>query len=1705
MQDETTVSCSGVHFEMIVVCCLVSSLMVVVFVLQVHPTLSLAATVSNTGTATLWSTQPMETMHDVNVRDEQITAAAWVAHGLNTDDASELATLLTCTPYRLTLQPWKAEQMEAGIDAFSLELQHESVVEIALPEYLTAAGASVHTLQVVPCGACVVVVMHASCEDEQSKVGAVVIHEVSSGAVAEGHCEVLPEAAVQDVMAADTLVAVDGAAMLMTASAGVPPRVALYDVGSGGLHLHWKDEAPASAVTSLVTKNFVDMYSAHSSLACSTAALLHGQNGSPVQLSLYKLVDSGNRVSVEPEQSIVLEGSPGCVHVTVVGLGRAAVAVACGRAVTLWFRCSGKAWAPGVRASTPGIAHTLQATPAGIIAGLASQVLLLQPSVSAAGGMVSAGGAAEACMHARAMWHPISLLMLLSRGLYDQAAGALRMLLQRIRNPEKRVVCFEFQQLLKQGTTSTQMLAMALARVVQHEFPAQPTRRATGTPFTPRQTDRFASLRPTRSSDVPQPAADPHAFSLGAFGAQSPSPAAPPQPPAADPHAFNPAAFGSFPAAPSQPQPQPTAADPMAASVLGMFGFGGAVATTPAVAVQPAPAPTPPKPPPPPAADPIASSMPDLAAFGFAGGAAAPTAPSQSPAKAGNPGSAAATRPAPPADSLSTGMIDMSAFGFGSAPTASATSTLDVTSGTTGTSPGNPQATEASTHSSPISNAAQSQDPAQSSSGGAGPVGEGRETRDRDISKILNPLYGTKPTEAATDLASSSFYDAASSTFSREALSRPLDATCMRAPSFDASCMRAPSFDMTEQDPLQADVIADSASKTRGRVHPGRSVCEAVEPESALPAGGSTTTTPALDILAVAAGQDPVASLLQELDSVEVHATSEACRLTPEEVKELRTALLVGDMLKGGVDAAQRTRERLQLTCAHAHLVVHLATMVSSHRNEASGLDVAGRRALSAATTSAAMLEAAWDEKQESEGGNDAPMDMNRGRAKKAKMSSGASALLERLKTGGGGGAGSSASGPMVRRSATVSGAGGGGSFFGASGALSGVLSGMGGGISSISGQLLHDEGQPGGATETQMVHAAAVAACTSAWSGMHVAPLLRHTVLHWAFDCRSPKGLLDAMMNRMPANERSGMEAYASSSMFASASVRSTSPWSWVNFRRIGAALWLQNPQDVKVAVDHITKATYAATKDAQSVALWYVAQGKKTLLSSMIRTGRGSTQVADFLLRDFTQLNHQAAAAKNAHQLVTQHRYSMAAAFFLLSGDIGAAMSTCIDKLHDVQMAVMLARVIDAFAKFPAPIGNITHSDVLFEKLLKQVSRSTCPVLHDLLRRAAGKSFTLQQYTAAASAGSCSCMEAHCSLHESEGSHQDEAGSAGSAPRLVVGAALSMQASDWLTRAVLCNTSTQDNHASQAPEVAAMSGRDAVEVVGWSCGHASLLCEHSGLPIPALELALRRAAAAYTLQQVPSPEGATLVAVDVVRVSTSGSSSSPRTASEIDRELLLQQTVSMLHCQSALALVGVNSVSWGIVQEPEEKPAPAARAGAASSRKLSTLSMARRTVGQPHLPVPELLFIDGVQLMSAVRGLQGHAAAARHSFEDQQSAQLLSDMSGGDAVGPLQAGGVLPPNDQLGGILHNANTLLSVHVEEVPIPPQPAHPLDASTGAHREHVGGADGDGAVVEQGLAFAVATVSDKDAQVRADIVDVFFSSPVPIVRSFPITL
>lgn len=83
------------------------------------------------------------------------------------------------------------------------------------------------------------------------------------------------------------------------------------------------------------------------------------------------------------------------------------------------------------------------------------------------------------------------------------------------------------------------------------------------------------------------------------------------------------------------------------------------------------------------------------------------------------------------------------------------------------------------------------------------------------------------------------------------------------------------------------------------------------------------------------------------------------------------------------------------------------------------------------------------------------------------------------------------------------------------------------------------------------------------------------------------------------------------------------------------------------------LLSAQFGATKNTSACALMYIALGRQSLLAGLYRT-YGDARVASFLSRDFSLDKNQLAAEKNAYVLLGQHRYEMAAAWFILAGNI-------------------------------------------------------------------------------------------------------------------------------------------------------------------------------------------------------------------------------------------------------------------------------------------------------------------------------------------------------------------------------------------------------------------------------------------------------------------
>ena len=134
---------------------------------------------------------------------------------------------------------------------------------------------------------------------------------------------------------------------------------------------------------------------------------------------------------------------------------------------------------------------------------------------------------------------------------------------------------------------------------------------------------------------------------------------------------------------------------------------------------------------------------------------------------------------------------------------------------------------------------------------------------------------------------------------------------------------------------------------------------------------------------------------------------------------------------------------------------------------------------------------------------------------------------------------------------------------------------------------------------------------------------------------------------------------------------------YSWEKLKSIGAGFWIRDPEAAIRVADEIAKDQFRKNNDPHDCALMYIALKKKVLLSRLFRSN-GNARVATLLAKDFSQNHNRHAAAKNAYVLLGQHRYSLAAAFFLVGGYIHDAIGVCAKEMKDPQLALFLTTLL-------------------------------------------------------------------------------------------------------------------------------------------------------------------------------------------------------------------------------------------------------------------------------------------------------------------------------------------------------------------------------------------------------------------------------------------
>ncbi|CAL1529694.1 unnamed protein product [Lymnaea stagnalis] len=150
-----------------------------------------------------------------------------------------------------------------------------------------------------------------------------------------------------------------------------------------------------------------------------------------------------------------------------------------------------------------------------------------------------------------------------------------------------------------------------------------------------------------------------------------------------------------------------------------------------------------------------------------------------------------------------------------------------------------------------------------------------------------------------------------------------------------------------------------------------------------------------------------------------------------------------------------------------------------------------------------------------------------------------------------------------------------------------------------------------------------------------------------------------------------------------------------WEELKLYGIGWWLNNMTQLKTIMIKVANTAFKKTKKPMDAAIFYLAMKKKTIIKSLFKTVQDS-KMESFFNQDFTNDNHRRVAMKNAFHLLSKGQYLHAAALFFLAGQVENAINVILEKLDDIQLAIVLCRLYDD-SVLPDTVRHLFYERIL------------------------------------------------------------------------------------------------------------------------------------------------------------------------------------------------------------------------------------------------------------------------------------------------------------------------------------------------------------------------------------------------------------------------
>ncbi|KAK0178125.1 hypothetical protein PV328_002103 [Microctonus aethiopoides] len=150
-----------------------------------------------------------------------------------------------------------------------------------------------------------------------------------------------------------------------------------------------------------------------------------------------------------------------------------------------------------------------------------------------------------------------------------------------------------------------------------------------------------------------------------------------------------------------------------------------------------------------------------------------------------------------------------------------------------------------------------------------------------------------------------------------------------------------------------------------------------------------------------------------------------------------------------------------------------------------------------------------------------------------------------------------------------------------------------------------------------------------------------------------------------------------------------------WPILKEMGVGWWIKSNAVLKTCIEKVAKSAFQQNQDPLDAAIYYLAMKKKNLLWGLFRNKRDE-RMTGFFANNFAETRWRKAALTNAYALLGKQRFDHAAAFFLLAGSLRDAIDICLNKLNDIQLAMVIARL------YEDDITSPNFKRLLYEEIL-------------------------------------------------------------------------------------------------------------------------------------------------------------------------------------------------------------------------------------------------------------------------------------------------------------------------------------------------------------------------------------------------------------------